>query len=479
MQIGTNYWPVSWGSGAADPFVNGYTNVTGSDPWRPEFLAETEFYKVHRFMDWNRTNDSPQRTWSDRPQQGDSNQRTVAYEWMIDICNRHGADAWVTVPHLTFESQDYWTQLAELFMEQLRDDLRLYIEYSNETWNFIFDQAEYCRAQGVALNLDSAEYTAGFKFHVYAAVRMFERFNAVWGADSTRLVRVLAGQSVNTWMTGKHIEALGDSQINPNGVQADVYSIAPYFGNGASTIEEAGAAVPGAIQHAANQAAAVEGSGLQLNAYEGGQHLMGNADVVSRNPRMYDHYTTYLQGIAPHIGVFAHYNHSSSYSSGGAWGAKEGIGQAISQAHKYRSLVDYAGEAPDKETLVSFDDLWKFSLYAPGDGWTTLDFDDAEWEMQEGDDESAVYLRRGFTSSLQSVDGLQLTVRHDMGFVAYINGTEVLNVAAGSTQEVYRIDQHSHLINRGNNVLAVRLHTDEFDSTDLSINPELKAYGEE
>jgi hypothetical protein len=476
MKIGTNYWDIGWGGGAADPFRNGYQNVSGPDPWRQDFLDETAFYTAHRFMDWNQTNGSTQVHWADRTQKGDSNQRTVAYEWMCDLCNRHKADAWITVPHRTYEEPAYWTNLAILVLEQLDPTLKLYIEYSNETWNFIFGQAEYCREQGVALNLDSAEYTAGFKFHVYAAVRLFERFDAVWGAGNARLVKVIAGQAVNTWMTGKHLEALADPRINPSGVQADAYGIAPYFGNGASTIEEAGEAVQTGIDRTAAQAEAVAGSGLRLIAYEGGQHLLGNADVVSRDPQIYDHYLTYLRGIEPYLDDFAHYNHSSSYRSGGAWGAKEGIGQPIEQAHKYRALWDYAGASPqpDERVLVPFDALWRFSI-EPSDGWIELDFDDGSWDMQESDDEPAVYLRRTFVNNLQGADRLRLTVRHEHRFVAYLNGTEILSVTAGTSAAAYQLDQHAHLLRSGDNVLAIKLYVDQIDKTDLSVNPELWA----
>lgn len=477
MRLGSNHWAVSWGS--ADPFRDGWDNVSGPDPWKPEFLAETAFYKAHRFMHWNRTNFSDQVHWADRTQKGASSQKTVAYEWMIDFCNRQKADAWITVPHRTFEEQSYWTNLAELVLAQLDPTLKLYIEYSNETWNYSFTQAAYCRDRGVELGLDDAQYRAGFEFHVYAAVRLFERFEVVWGADNPRLVKVVSGQAVNTWMTGVHLEALADSTINPNGTKATAYGIAPYFGNGATNIEEAGQAVASGIERARNQAEAVAGSGLKLIAYEGGQHVIDNADAVNRNPLMYDHYGRYLRGVAPYLEEFIHYNHSTTYRSNGAFGAKEGIGQPPSQAHKYRALVDFAGASPEPvdRTLVPFDALWRFSEDEPPHGWAELEFDDGAWEMQENHSESAVYLRREFNSDLTSAQTLTLTVRHDKAFVAYLNGTEILNVAAGSPERVYQLDQHAGLLRTGGNVLAIKLHIDDFDKTDLSINPELSASG--
>jgi len=480
MRLGSNYWNMGWGSGAADPFRDGYENVTGPNPWKPEFLAETAFYKMHRFMDFNQTNNSQEVLWVNRTKKGDRNQRTMAYEWMVDFCNRQRADAWITVPHRTFESQDYWTQLANLVIGQLDSGLKLYIEYSNETWNFIFDQASYCRDKGLELGLDEDQYKAGFEFHVYAAVRLFEVFESVWGAGNPNLIKVLSGQAVNTWMTGVHLDALNNPVINPNNIRPTAYGIAPYFGNGQSTIEGAEGVVQKSIDRAAAQAEAVRGSGLALIAYEGGQHLVENADVVSRDPKMYDLYMTYLNGVGAHVEEMCHYCHSSSYRSGGAWGSKERVGQDVTEAHKYRALLAFAGESPEpvEETLVPFDALWKYNLEAPPSGWTQLEFDDGSWETQEAEAEPAVYLRRAFTNNFQAIEELRLTVRHDKSFVAYINGTEVLNVAAGATQGSYYLNEHAHLIKVGRNVLAVRLHTEDFDVEDLSMNPELKALGE-
>lgn len=476
MKLGSNYWNIGWGSGAADPFRDGYQNVVGPDPWKPEFLAETAFYKMHRFMDFNQTNRPHEPSWSARTQKSDRNQRTMAYEWMVDLCNRQRGDAWITVPHRTYEDQDYWTSLAQLVFEQLDQDLKLYIEYSNETWNFIFDQASYCRDKGVELGLDEDQYKAGFEFHVYAAVRLFERFEAVWGATNPRLIKVVCGQSVNTWMTGVHLAALGNSVINPNNIRPTAYGIAPYFGSGQTTIEGLANAVQTGIDRAAAQAEAVRSSGLKLIAYEGGQHVVSSADVVNRNPRMYDIYTTYLNGVSQHLEEMAHYCHSASFGSDGAWGSKEFIGQPNNLAHKYRALLDYADESPVEETLVPFNSIWKYNTETPPDDWTLLEFDDTAWDMQEGDEEEpAVYLRREFNSTLPSARRLRLSVQHEEGFVAYLNGTEVLRVQAGSADRVYDIDQHAHLVRAGRNVLAIKLLTEDFDKADLSVNPELWA----
>jgi hypothetical protein len=48
--------PEAWGGDANGPFVDGHENVSGENPWKPEFLEEVRIYTVFRFMDWGKTN---------------------------------------------------------------------------------------------------------------------------------------------------------------------------------------------------------------------------------------------------------------------------------------------------------------------------------------------------------------------------------------------------------------------------------------
>ena len=81
-------------------------------------------------------------------------QRPMAYEWMIDLCNRTQRDMWVCVPH--FADEEYMYQLASLIREQLDPALKCYVEWSNETWNGMFKQAHYCNEQAKKLELSAA-----------------------------------------------------------------------------------------------------------------------------------------------------------------------------------------------------------------------------------------------------------------------------------------------------------------------------------
>ena len=188
LELGTNFWNPGWHR-PSDCFRD-LKNVSGEDPWNPQFLKEVAIFKSLRFMDWDNTNGSRREKWGERPHKSDRKQNPVAYEWMIDLCNRQHADLWVTLPHRTVTHAigdrpcDYALRLCLLVKtgvdmgevdlqplldrlarmkpeeliaaggkkscEPLSSEQKLYVEYSNETWNGMFKQAHYCCDEGEA-----------------------------------------------------------------------------------------------------------------------------------------------------------------------------------------------------------------------------------------------------------------------------------------------------------------------------------------
>lgn len=387
MELGANFWNLGWHR--PDDCFRDVRRVTDPDPWNPQFLRETAVYRVFRFMDWNHTNDSKRERWSERPQRAAPHQNPVAYEWMVDLCNRQNADLWLTVPHRTISRAtgdappDYALRLCLLIKtgvdpreldltplrdrlatltaqdllaaggvktgEPLRPDRKLFLEYSNETWNAIFQQAHYCGEEGLALGLDTNRWTAGFRFHAWAAIRLFRAADLVFGADSSRVVKVLAGHSANPWIAGQHLEVLRSSRWNPWSVRASALAIAPYFGH---EVDGADPEAPTQLRRAIARAAAesaqhrklADGVGLSLIAYEGGQHVTKNAHLINRAPVMEELYREYLEALRPHLALLVHYAHVGQAGSGGAWGALEYTGQPQAEAPKYRALVEWGRE---------------------------------------------------------------------------------------------------------------------------------------
>lgn len=383
MVMGTNFWNLGWHS-KSDCF-NNVDNVTGTNPWNPQFLSDIAIHHHLRFMDWDQTNHSSRAQWSQRKPKSSTNQNPVAYEWMIDLCNRMDADMWVTLPHKTVSSAtgdnpcDYALRLAILVktgvdvtgvnLQALGDlqsksaqdfvnaggtrtgdpldaNLRVYVEYSNETWNGVFSQSDYCEAQGTAMNLDTDATRAAYKFHGWAALRLFRAFDLVFGEGSPRVVRVYAGWVNQLLTVAMHFMVQADATLNPWGIEADAIALAPYIGHNASNLSELEAEIPNITNKVRTARNAARQKGVQLFAYEGGQHLTTNAATLCRDQAIYSIYRTYLDSMNQYLDAFSHYCHVGDWGSGGAWGSMEFTGQSKSQAHKYRALCDFTEANP-------------------------------------------------------------------------------------------------------------------------------------
>lgn len=390
MDLGANFWNLGWHK-ASDCFQD-VNRVTGDNPWNPQFLKELAPYRSLRFMDWDQTNGSERERWIQRNRKTALKQNPAAYEWMIDLCNRTQADLWVTVPHrtinhtLTNSPSDYALRLclliktgidmgevdlrpvedklramtaADLILlggaktsEPLQPSLKVYVEYSNETWNGMFKQAHYCCDEGLALGMDTNRWTAGFRYHAWAAVRLFRAADLVFGADSPRVVKVLAGFTSNPWVAQQHLQVLSDARWNPWGVKASAMATAPYFGHPVQgDAPEAVEQLRSAIQQSARQSERhkeiADRAGLKLIAYEGGQHVTKKAAAINRHPAMYELYQEYLREMSKYFAHFSHYNHVGQAGDRGAWGALEYTGQPLDQAHKYRALAEWAKAQDD------------------------------------------------------------------------------------------------------------------------------------
>ncbi|WP_404787826.1 carbohydrate-binding protein [Altericista sp. CCNU0014] len=202
---------------ATSPSGSGITNVKlmrpitegGTETYPPSTLFTTHYkeslkrFQVLRFMDFLATNSNGQKRWSERltPSWYSMHQskagygwqgRGGAYEYAIALCNELSADCWLTVPAQA--DDDYVRQLAALVKAQLNPKLKLYVEYSNELWNFApaFQQANHNLAlaktevaAGSPLNFDG-EKNSGY----WAWRRVAKR-----GAEISSIFRQIFGDA--------------------------------------------------------------------------------------------------------------------------------------------------------------------------------------------------------------------------------------------------------------------------------------------
>lgn len=259
-----------------DEFVN--LNI---DPFYIVFKDKISPFKVLRFMDWANTNGNTNIHWADRSKSdfvtyaGD---KGVPYEVMIKLANELDKDVWICVPHLA--TDNYIQQMAQLFLDSLDSHLNIYLEYSNEVWNFIFPQFHYSNNNRPA-NLNYGRAMAERAKHI------FEIWHNVFGEKACRVKRILGLQAGNNWLNEQIL-----SQIPQDGW--DFGSPTHYFGldhesSGNPRLDLLGssATVQDVMTNALNAWNGFRPSvkqdyrnvkvyGKKIVTYEGGQHFVGN-----------------------------------------------------------------------------------------------------------------------------------------------------------------------------------------------------------
>ena len=137
---------------------------------------------------------------------------------MVELANRLGAHPWFTIPHQTDNA--YVNAFAQTVQSKLNPALRVYVEHSNEVWNWQFTQAPYADAMGKAM-------TPPTNYHGYHAFRTREIGNIFKTALGTRrVVTVLGAQAAGravVYSIPEVVAKFGRSDI-------DAIAIAPYFG---------------------------------------------------------------------------------------------------------------------------------------------------------------------------------------------------------------------------------------------------------
>ncbi len=354
-----------------------YESTYTSQTFNPDFLKSLKGFDTLRFMDWMGTNNSNQKDWSDRPTPGDMSyfSKGVPVEVMVDLANQTGIAPWFTIPAQA--TDDYVRNFAKYVKDHLDPKLKVYVEYSNETWNFQFQQSGYALEQGkqAFANVQGSDFDKQRLWFGLRTGQVTKIWDDVYGTDKAKVVGVLAAQAANSYTASKSLEALTQNGMTLKDWGVDAVAIAPYFGNYLGSPENAaiveswthdadgglsklfqelsqGGLIPGGPQGGALQQASTwtqdytkltQAQGLQLLAYEGGQHLVGVGGVennqaitdlftaANRDPRMGQLYTTYLQKWGQDGGgVFANFTDVATPSKWGSWGTTESLYQTTS-----------------------------------------------------------------------------------------------------------------------------------------------------
>ncbi len=430
-------------SNVNDPIHNiriimpGHANTYLSEPFNPVWLEKVRLFKTIRFMDWGQTNnwgegetwnDPSLFDWADRSGMDHytwAYQKGIPYEMMVKLMNDYGLDGWVCVPHRA--SNDYISNMAAFFRDNLEPDRHLTVEYSNEIWNWIFGQAQWlneygCVQQGVSwpeglvpyvqncMDLFTTAY-AGQTHRITRAVGAFTGWPAITSTITSSMTPGSFDAIAPTFYFG--IPESGDLVLDALGASATTADIAFYARQG---MQEA---IGDITYHKTDIA---DPLGVSLKFYEGGQHLTPTPFGVEptyvqalldiqRDTAMYHLYTEWFDllrplqsGAAPlHLSHFSLVSNRSAQF--GSWGMLETMDQdtTVIPAPKFSAILDHlgpcAGAAPEislwlegpfdvannrmSTSLLQLDLLpagqpyasapWNYSG-TEGQGWTSADY---------------------------------------------------------------------------------------------------------
>jgi hypothetical protein len=288
------------------------------------FLEHVKRFGLLRFMDWTNTNDSLVVKWSDRTRPSMAQFTTVGgvpWEYIAQLANQVGADLWVTVPALADDT--YVTELAKLLAAYVDPSHAIYVEYSNEVWNFQFKQARQNADKAVAevtaggspLNADGETNQVVWSWRRVAKrlKEISDIFRTVFGeAEFRARVRpVLAGQVAQSVTMRQGLEFIERTYGPPKKFFSAIAG-APYFNIGtadASTTLTADQVLAALSQNVDSWRADSELSkmvthayafGLTPLVYEGGPDTFGPNNIAAKkaasmDPRMKDMCVRYLQ----------------------------------------------------------------------------------------------------------------------------------------------------------------------------------------
>ena len=176
-----------------------YAPGYGSNPtqmFTNTFLNQLKPFSTIRFENWNNVIDSTASSWQERtlPTSFLSTTATgVPYEDMIELANESQKDMWINIPALA--SPNYVQNLAQLIDNDLDPNLKVYVEYSDETWSSAW--LEYSQVLQAAQS-NPLVTAAGAEGKIeqqsaYELVSIAQIFDNVFGTSSSRVRPIVAG----------------------------------------------------------------------------------------------------------------------------------------------------------------------------------------------------------------------------------------------------------------------------------------------
>lgn len=221
---------LSLGGAAPDFYLlrPGYT-IGDKDKLHDEALNHYKQFACLRFMAPLGTNSTTETTWASRVASTKRAGVVKSWESCISFANQVYAASgsklraiWITIPHSA--DATYISTLAALLRDTLNSGIVVYVEYSNEIWNFVFPQATWVYdAAGVEvagyggignLNYDGTADTFLWWIRLWHRnfKEMAQSFLSVFGQSEPtgRCRPVMMGQFVNSYWTTQGLAFLAN-----------------------------------------------------------------------------------------------------------------------------------------------------------------------------------------------------------------------------------------------------------------------------
>ena len=378
--------------------------------FHPLFLQDIAPFRTLRFMRFLNTINNPVQEWSEsaRPEHGSWALNAGApVAVAAEMANEVQAEPWLNLPVRV--SDDYARQAAMTVKETLDDHLTLYLEYGNELWNsaypYILD-GMYAEEQGKQLWPDAGVSDFEYRLNYYGmrSAQICAIWKDVFSDSPERVQCVMGGMGANSWVNNQSLSCplYAVSQGRSCAADMSALAIAPYFAGYMAddrylhilseisvvnqqsqdgleklfdefyrglfreltedpNLEEwqqapANGALAQAREYIEENKALADEYGLQLVAYEGGQHLtyagnmQGNREEINehvflaanRDPRMgqafKDHLTDWHEAGGA---VYVLFESTGRYGRYGAFPLKEYQLQPESETPKMTAVLEY------------------------------------------------------------------------------------------------------------------------------------------
>ena len=324
--------------------------------FHPMFLSQLKPFNTIRYMDFYATNSQKDQDWSNRTleQFRTYTINGAPLETMIKLSNLSGKHMWINVPYLA--NDEYIKNMAELIYENLRPDLKLYVEYSNEVWGNLYPGGIHAEHQGLIMKLSNDGVQARFCYLGYITNKISQIFRSVFSAsdkleDKQRLKIVISTQSVNADTTKRILECQNSYE------HVDAVAIAPYFSdelNDEYTADYVFETLMPKIFEGINKDlqshhAIIQKYNLEFYNYESGQGFLGSTQKqtdfqisIQDDERMKAAYIEYLKLLKSNgVSLTMLFTLAGKWSKYGSWGHLRYIDVNPENSKKIKGVLDY------------------------------------------------------------------------------------------------------------------------------------------